>query len=262
MHFEDQIGNEQAPDVGSPVFNTRLIPTRELSREQQFFDATVQAAELAYRQGLPVDGETIRRQNENLLPHQVEQLLSTSKFARALEDRGITLTTPAGLTGEQANFLRIYFDPTIAADNAKRMKIAGVTQAKFEGWLRQEGFAKRFSEIAHEHLNAAMPVARVRVAQGIDKGDLGFIKFGMELTGEYDPRGGPTVDVMAFGRLMQDVIAQEVGDPEILRRIGARMTLVMQGRPSELPEELVAVVIEDPPTEEHTWPTSSPPATA
>lgn len=246
MQFEDEIGNEGTV-AGAPVFNTRLKPSVVVSREQQFFDAVLQAAELAYRQGLPIDGETIRRQNEQLLPHQVEQLLGTSKFQRALTDRGMTLVAPAGITGEQANFLRLFFDPTIKADNAKRLRIAGVTQARLDGWLRQEGFAKRYAEIAHELLQQAMPTARQRVAMGIDKGDLAFIKFGMELTGEYDPRGGPTVDVMAFGRLMQDVIAQEIstmpGGDEILRRIGARMQLVMQNRPSDLPQELEAVVV-------------------
>ncbi len=246
MNFEDEIGAE-GTIAGSPVFNTRLKPNVVVSREQQFFDAVLQAAELAYRQGLPIDGETIRRQNEQLLPHQVEQLLGTTKFERALADRGMTLVAPAGISGEQANFLRLFFDPTIKADNAKRLKIAGITQSKLDGWLRQEGFAKRYAEIAHELLGQAMPIARQRVAMLIDKGDLAGIKFGMELTGEYDPRGGPTVDVMAFGRLMQDVIAQEVsklpGGDEVMRRIGARMTLVMQNRPSELPEELEAVVI-------------------
>lgn len=246
MKFEDEIGQD-GTIAGAPVFNSRLRPDVALSREQQFFDAVLQAAELAYRQGLPLDGETIRRQNENLLSHQVEMLLGTTKFQRALTDRGITLVAPAGISGEQANFLRIYFDPTLKADNAKRLRVAGVTQAKLDGWLRQEGFAKRYAEISHELLQNAMPTARQRIAMGIDKGDLGFIRFGMELTGEYDPRGGPTVDVMAFGRLMQDVIAQEVsklpGGDEVMRRIGARMQLVMQNRPSELPEELEAIVI-------------------
>lgn len=254
MQFEDEIGSPDATVVGNPVFNTRLKPAREKTLEQQFFDAALQAAELAFRQQLPIDGETIRRQNENLLPHQVEQLLASTKFQRALEDRGITLTAPAGITGEQANFLRLFFDPTIKADNAKRLKIAGVSQAKLDGWLRQEGFAKRYSEIAHELLGQAMPVARQRVAQLIDKGDLPAIKFGMELTGEYDPRGGPTVDVAAFGRLMLDVISQELqalpGGSEVLRRIGARMTLVMQGRPADLPQELEAIVVDTPDVEE------------
>ncbi|MFZ2718178.1 MAG: hypothetical protein WAZ12_00070 [Candidatus Absconditicoccaceae bacterium] len=250
MRFEDEIGGESTI-AGDPVFNTRLSPTRALTREQIFFNTVLQAAEQAYRLQLPIDGETIRRQNEALLPHQVEQLLGSTKFQRALEDRGITLTAPAGVSGEQANFLRIFFDPNLRVDNAKRLRIAGVSQAKLDGGLRQEGFAKRYSEIAHDLLKQAMPTARQRVAIGIDQGKLDFIKFGMELTGEYDPRGGPTVDVMAFGRLMLDVISQEItaldGGDEVLRRIGVRMQSVMQGRPSEIPQELEAVVVESVP---------------
>ena len=248
MRFEDEIGQE-ATIVGAPVFNTRILPKVKVSAEESFFAAVIAAAEQAYRQGLPIEGETICRQNANLLQHQVEQLLSTSKFARALEDRGITVGVQNGVTGEQANFLRIYFDPNLQANNAKRMRLAGVTQAKLDGWHQQEGFSKRFGEIAHDLLRDSMPIARQRVVQGIDKGDLSFIKFGMELTGDYDPRGGPAVDVMAFARLMQDVLAQEIstliGGPEVLRRIGARMQLVMQNRPDDLPAEIEAVVVPD-----------------
>lgn len=248
MKFEDEIGGEGII-VGAPVFNSRIKPKLAVTREEAFFTAVLHAAEVAHRQGLPLEPETICRQNEKLLHHQVEQLLMTDKFAQALDDRGLALTVVDGITGEQANFLRIYFDPNVSASNAKRLKLAGVTQAKLQGWLQQEGFNRRYAEISHELLDSFMPIARQRVAQGIDGGDLNFIKFGMELTGEYDPRGGPAVDVTAFARLIQDVIAQELSTiaegPELLRRIGARMQLVMQNRPDTLPQEIEAVVVNE-----------------
>jgi hypothetical protein len=246
MEFEDEIGGD-AVTVG-PVFNTRLKPPVARTREQQLLDAVVLAAEVAHRQGLPVDTPAIVLQNGQLTPHQVDAVLATSKLRRALEDRGIPLGQVGGLTGVQANFLRIYFDPDIKADSAKRLRIAGVTRAQLDGWLRSEAFNKEYTRIANQLLRDTMPVARQRVAMGIEAGKLDYIKFGMELTGEYDPRGGPTVDVMAFGRAMLDVIAQEVGDQEVIRRIGARMQLVLQNRPSDLPlavEAPQAVVVQE-----------------
>lgn len=257
MQFEDEIG-QRGTVVGNPVFASRLGAGATRSKAQQFFDHVVMAAESAHRQGLPIDAPVLTRLNPTLDPEQVSQLLGESKFLRALTDRGIQVTDYDGLTAEQLTFLRIYMDPTLKADGAKRLKIAGVTQAQLEGWLQRDAFRARYTEISEDLLQAAMPVAKQRIAMGIDQGKLDYIKLGMELTGVYNPRGGPSVDVMAFARLVQDVLAQEltkglpellatlrpdeIGD-EVLRRVGARMTRVMQGQPDE-PMELVAVPID------------------
>lgn len=257
MQFDEQIGNPDAPVAGDPIYASRLTPRQGRPAAAALFDAVVLAAEAAHRQGLPVDRDTICRQNSNLNPRLVENLLAdSSKMRRALEDRGIFLETVNGLTERQVHALRIIFDVTLKADLAKRLRIAGVSPAEFEGWRRSEPFAKRYREMGHDALKDMTPVARQRVAMLMDRGDLPAIKFGMELTGEYDPRGGPSVDVMAFGRLMQDVIGEEVrrfadqagigdGGSELLRRIGARMTLVMQGRQAEELPELEATVVDD-----------------
>lgn len=255
--FEDEIGNPDATIVGNPIYASRVTPKQGRSGAAAEFDAVVMAAEAAHRQGLPVDRDTICRQNENLNPRRVETLLADStKLKRALEDRGIFLTTVNGLTERMVHALRIIFDPTLKADLAKRLRIANVSHAEFEGWRQYEPFAKRYRELGHDTLKDMTPIARQRIAMGMDAGKLDYIKFGMELTGEYDPRGGPSVDVQVFGRLMMDVIGEELqrfaaalGNPdaasEAQRRIGARMLLVMQGRQNEPLQELEAVVIDD-----------------
>ena len=259
MQSEDEIGNPAATVVGNPVYASRVTPRQGRTGPAALFDAVVLAAESAHRQGLPVERDTICRQNDKLNPRIVEEMLADStKLKRALEDRGIFLDTIGGLTERMVHTLRILFDPTIKADLAKRLRIAGVTVAEFDGWRQHEPFAKRYRELGFEILKDMTPVARQRLAMLMDRGDLKAIQFGLELTGEYDPRGGASVDVQVFGRLMLDVLNEETrrmverlglpagaGD-DFIRRFGARMSLVQQGRHAEDLPELTATVVDDP----------------
>ena len=253
MDFMDSIGNPDAPVPADPVLNTRLPEITKRTPLQYVFDAVVLAAESCWRQQLPITVDTVRMQNSRLLAPAVAQVIESSKFARAMEDRGIVLGTP-GLSAEQAHFLRIFYDPTINANPAKRMRIAGVTATKLLGWRREETFARRERELAGELLADHMPVARLEVARGIGEGKLDYIKFGMELEREWDPRGGASADVMQFALRMLDVITEELkdvaGSGDVLRSIGDRMQRVLTGQPDTPKQVAATMVIQAPQQEE------------
>lgn len=244
MDFEDTIGNPDAPVPAEPVLNTRLPQISRRTPIQYQFDAVVLAAEACWRQQVPIDVATIRMQNPNLLAPAITQVIESSKFARAMEDRGITLGTP-GLSAEQANFLRIFYDPTVPGGAVKRMRIAGVSNTKLQGWRREETFARRERELTAELLSDHVAVARLEVARGAAEGKLDHIKFLMELEREWDPRGGATTDVVQFALRMLDVITEELkdvpGGNDALRSIGDRMQRVLTGQP-DAPKQVAAMV--------------------
>lgn len=246
MRFEDTIGSPDAPVPGDPVLNTRLPQVTRRSPEQYLFEAVVLAAEACYRQQLPITPSTIHSENPSLLEAAIERVLEGTKFARSMEDRGIPFGGWNGLTAEQANFLRIVLDPTSSVPLRKRYRAAGVTQSKLSGWMRNPEFERRYREMSHEVLSDSMPVARTMVATGIAEGKLEFIKFGMELEREWDPRGGAAADVVQFGLAMLNVLAEELKDlPDsqaIMASISDRMQRVLAGQP-DTPKQVPAMVI-------------------
>jgi hypothetical protein len=68
-------------------------------------------------------------------------------------------------------------------------------------------------------------MAQQQIAAKMAAGDTNAIKFGMELTGFYNPNDKRQVDATALVQIILGVIEEEETDPEKLKRIAAKISL-------------------------------------
>ncbi len=204
-------------------------PRRRPSETEQGFARAVLAAESLQRQGISIDPDTLSQETWGLDVAGAAELLGSTRFMTALEERGISTHPMQDLSPRQAAAIAIYLDTTTAATHGQKLKAAGVTESTWRGWMRQPKFSAYLSNVSEEILAASIPVAKQRIAQGIDAGDIKFIDLGLRLTGN-----NPDADVNVHAALMAifEILDREVRDPAVLRRIADQVGSMMNGAQS------------------------------
>ena len=207
--------------VGNPVYD-RVPVRKKPSKEAVFFARVVQAVSDLHREGIAISPRTVWQFNHLLPEVLVSEVFATPAFAAALEERGIPLSPHPGLSPEQMACLLIYMDMTVPMTHAQKIRAAKVTEAQFRGWMRQPEFANRMSQLAGDTLVDAIPVAKQRLAQLVDAGNLAAMTLMFEMTGVHDRRK-ETFDVN--GMLMQvfSILDEEVTDVTTLQRIADKI---------------------------------------
>ena len=207
--------------VGNPVYD-RVPVRKKPSKEQVFFSRVVQAASDLQREGIAISPRTVWQFNPSLPEILVAEIFATPAFAAALEERGIPLSPHPGLSPEQMACLLIYMDMTVPMSHAQKIRAAKVTEAQFRGWMRQPEFASRMNQLGGDTLVDAIPIAKQRLAQLVDSGNLPALTLLFEMTGVHDRRK-ETFDVN--GLLMQifSILDEEVPDVAILERIADKI---------------------------------------
>ena len=210
-------------------FETRLVSEKK-TREQALFERVLAAAISADRQGLFLETRVILDQDAELSSEQVEMVWQSSKFQRALADRGIKTTQNPNLTLRQETFLQAYLNPLNLLTPqvlAKRMKI---TLAELDGWMRQKSFAAAFAAKSEDNLKKYIPMADQALGQLVQQGDMKAITFLNQLTGRYDPNAKANLDVPALLMQVQDIILRHVLDPATKRNIARELIALAQGQ--------------------------------
>lgn len=157
---------------------------------------------------------------------EIQSFLNTDEYLLAMEKLGVELDPiNSGLTVEQMGLLTILSNPADGRDLKRKLSHAGITWNKYQAWLSQPVFEKHHEEILGKTLKQMMPVAKQMIAAKIAAGDTAMIKFGMEVTGEHDPASKKQVDAKAFIGILLEIIEEEVKDPSVLQRIGAKISL-------------------------------------
>ena len=238
--------------VHDPVFASRVPKRRLPSRAERFFNSAVYAADQADRGGLVVSVETMAGFNPELKKTELAELLTTEKFQRALTERGIPLPSETGLSAEQLMAAAIYMDTTTPMSHAQKLRAAGITEAKWRGWLRQPAFAHQIAALSEESLAAAKPVALARLSQLADEKNLKAIELVLEVTGRHDRRK-ETFDVsqlmVAIFSVLDEEIAPLPGGVAVLDRIVGKVRAMMgTGQAPVL--RIESAPIERPATEE------------
>jgi hypothetical protein len=204
---------------------TPAKPRRAPSPAERGFAAAVTVAERLQRQGISIDPGTLSRECYGMSFDDAAELLGSSRFAAALEERGISLHPMQDLSPRQAAALAIYLDTTSSATHAQKLRASGISEATWRGWLRQPKFASYMSTVSDEILAASIPVAKQRIAQGVDAGDIKFIDLALRLTGN-----NPDADVNVHAAMMAifEILDTEV-DPQTMRRIAEKVSGMMNG---------------------------------
>lgn len=205
---------------------TGAKPRRQGTPAERGFAAAVIACERLQRQGISIGPDTLAYEIPVLSSADAAELLGSARFAAALDERGISLHPMQDLSPRQAAAIAIYLDTTTMMTHAQKLKAAGVSESVWRGWLRQPKFSSYLSTVADEVLAATVPVAKQRIAQGVDAGDIKFIDLALRLTGN-----NPDADVNVHAALMAifEILDQEVHDPSVLARIAGKVSGMMSG---------------------------------
>lgn len=172
---------------------------------------------------------TVVRAGFRPMINDLQGYLESSEYAERMFELGITVNTEAtGLTPEQMGLLTILSNFADGKGLRSKLRDAGVPWAKFQAWQSQPVFARYYNQIGGDALKSSMPIAKQQIAAKVAAGDLQGIKLAMEMTGEYDPKGQKQVDAQALLRIVLEAIEEEVKDPDIIRRIAAKMTFRAQ----------------------------------
>lgn len=210
-------------------FESRLASDKK-TKEQALFEAVLAAAVAADRQGLFLETAVVLDQDADLTKEQVELVWGSSKFQRALADRGIKTTSNPNLTLRQENFLQAYLNPLNLLTPqvlAKRMKIS---LNEIDGWLRQKEFAGAMAVKSEDNLKKFIPMADAALGQLVQSGDMKAITFLNQLTGRFDPNAKQNLDVPALLMQVQDIILRHVLDPAVKRNIARELIALASGQ--------------------------------
>lgn len=205
----------------NPVFGARA-PRVRVSAAERFLTSALHAAELATRQGFAVTADTVHMMNAELPFGKLVELMGSDRFQRACVERGIVLASASGLTPQQLMAIRVYTDTSVPSGHADRLKIIGISDATWRGWLRQPRFAAEVSHLSEEAIRSTKDVALLRLAEAADAGQRWAIEMVLELTGRHDRRK-ENVDASAVLMAVFSILDEEVGDTAVLTRISDRI---------------------------------------
>lgn len=208
----------------NPLFTS--APRNYTSKAERIFATALHSAEMAQRMGLPITAGGLWDVNKEIPERLYSELLQTQRFQNALEDRGIALPSATGLSHQQLSALAIYTNMSVPANHAQRLKLAGVTEARWRGWLRQRAFSEQLAQLSEETLKDAQPMMLQRVTEAIDAGQRWAIELGLEVTGRHDRRK-ETVDVNMVLMAIFGILDEEVADVAVLQRISGRVKAMM-----------------------------------
>lgn len=236
------------PNMDLSKFETRLESERK-TKEQALFERVLAAAIAADRQGLFLETTVVLDQDAELSKEEVELVWASSKFQRALADRGIKTTSNPNLTLRQENFLQAYLNPLNLLTPqvlAKRMKIS---LNEIDGWMRQKEFAAAMAAKSEDNLKKYLPMADAALGQLVQQGDMKAITFINQMTGRFDPNAKQNLDVPALLMSVQDLILRYVPDPIAKRNIARELIALAQGQsqygvipePQEAPQEIIEI---------------------
>jgi hypothetical protein len=215
--------------VDSSKFESRLDGVRR-SKEQDLFERVLAAAVAADRQGLFLEVAVVLDQDASLDKEGVELVWGSSKFQRALSDRGIKTTANPNLTLRQETFLQSYLNPLNLLTPqvlAKRLKISS---SELAGWMNQKEFGHAMKVKSEENLQKFIPMADAALGQLVQQGDMKAITFVNQLTGRFDPNARQQLDVPSLLLQVQDIVLRHVLDPVVKRNIARELIALASGQ--------------------------------
>ncbi len=154
-------------------------------------------------------------------PGIISKVLASQEFKRALELRGV-VPSASGLTTEQDYVLLNLTNPSDGKTLQQKLKAAGVSYTKYQAWMKQPVFRAQIDSMTQGILHDNMP-AIVQLSRLAGQGDLGAIKYQLELNGTYDPNKQQSIDILALMSAILEIISKHVQDREVLSSVAGDM---------------------------------------
>lgn len=225
-------------DVEHPLFGGVDAP-EEQSDVARLLIHTVDGAMWCWGQGIPITPDAIVAQDSELRLEAVQQVMVTRRFRETMREAGVEWEARR-LTREQRAFLAMYYSLELVGESrAKKLAAAGVSAAKFNGWMKSPAFSAEFYQTAEELFAPAKADALGALQAQIEQGDMRAIKLGLEVTGRHDPDGAQA-QFQNVLRGIYVILDQGLRDhPEVMAQIGAlieeRLPSLMNGAAGQLP---------------------------
>jgi hypothetical protein len=141
---------------------------------------------------------------------QVDALNSSKYWLQSLDRRGIKRpsTEPNRLSSEQVAAIAVITNFSDTRPAKARLAAMGITDEQLHGWQQDPAFQKELTARAEDTFAHVAPVAKIRLAQQIDKGNLNAIKFYFEITGQAETP--ETINVKRAMQTFIDVLQRHV----------------------------------------------------
>lgn len=198
-----------------------LNPIAANASVEDQFSFVVQACERLHRRGAPLTAEQLQNELPDLSLLQARKLLESDRMVAALAARGVSFTPLDALSAHQVQALMIYVDTSVPMTHRERLRNARVTQAQWDGWMRNPRFAARLEEVAEDRLASSGPNAMLRLLEAVDKGERWAIELSLEMTGRHR-RGSDGQDPSALFVALFQVLDEAGVSEEIRRKVGNR----------------------------------------
>jgi hypothetical protein len=160
-----------------------------------------------------------------LSENRVSLILSAPEFRTACTVRGLSLGGSTGLSAEQDYALQIILDTTDGLTVGRKLKKAGISNSKWQAWLKNPLVAAHYSRVSEGLLNDSTPAILQLVAKA-NEGDLQAIKFMLEVNGRHNPAKSAQIDVLSALNQIMEVIFRNVDDHDALVAISGEMKLI------------------------------------
>lgn len=161
-------------------------------------------------------------------PKIVDVIFNSEAFKTAIELRGVELDS-AYLTPEQDLTIQLLSDPTLKGGLTSRLRAAGVPFAKYRAWLKNPVFKDRINRLQSGVLKELEGDMLVALGEKATSGDLRAIEFAFEVTGKHNPAKQEAINLQEAIVQIIDILQQEIKDPELLARIGFRLSGIGAG---------------------------------
>lgn len=180
------------------------------------FAQALVAAERAAREGMPIQAETLNSQDPDLPIYVAVELLEDPRFGRALEELGVNWSPKQRVSSEQIAAARMYLAAGTRS-HATRLRAAGVTSAKWAGWMRQPQFKAYIAQHSIDALDAALPGTHMALASEAMEGKPWAVQLLYQVTGFHDPN--KVDDPRRYFERVFEVLSDEGVADEILRKV-------------------------------------------
>lgn len=229
-----------------PAYEATVPPKPSLSSHGQFFKRAINAAYLAHFKGERLSFESLTAIDPGLADDKLYELMEAPLFLQALESRGIPHSPADFLSDEQVGALAILADHTVRKPERLKLKMAGISWMKFQGWLQQPVFRREYRAMQNRILELATERGDTVLAQLIDDGNMRAIEYANAMTGRYDPAQREAVNTMHILQMVMSLVQRHVTDEVTLLRLSEDFEkLATQGGLPQL-EIMDAEVVEPP----------------
>ena len=202
----------------------------------------VAVAERLTADGVPLTDEAIASYaGGEFTLGQVRALMASPRFAAALAERGLDPVAPVSLSAHQRAAVAIYFDMQTKASHAQRLKMAGITQAVWDMWMKNPRFAAEVERIAEDRLSSTTALATQRLIQAVDDGERWAIELHHRMTGRFDPTKQDGADVQALFMAIFGILDRAGVPQTVLAEVGRQLREL--SAPGSAPSRAAGVIL-------------------